>query len=283
VSRQLAAFATILLLLGLVAWTPLRADDPTAPPKHLRFVVYGDTRDGHEIHRKLVALIIKQKPDLVIQTGDLVHRGSEADLWKIYDEITGEMRKTIPVYPARGNHDVGGTGFEDRAKAKFTSGNLLFHSFEKGNCHFVTIDCMEPYAGESEQYTWLEKDLAAAQKASRLTFAYFHYPPYSIGSHGSDLRIRAALCPLMIKYGVRAVFNGHDHNYYRTKRDGVTYVVSGGGGAPLYPCDPAKGAIQGDKWESVNHIVVCDVDGDKLTVAALRADGSEIDRFTAAP
>jgi Icc-related predicted phosphoesterase len=248
----------------------------------LRFVVYGDTRDGHDIHRKLVALIMKQQPDLVIQTGDLVNRGSKEELWKIYDDITGEMRRKVPVYPARGNHDVGGPGYEERVTAPFSSGNKLYYSFDKANCHFVAlaVDEHTSYGPDSEQYKWLVEDLeASAKRKPAHTFVFFHVPPYSIGSHGSDLDVRKTLCPVFQKYGVRAVLNGHDHNYYHTTRDGITYIVTGGG-APLYPVDPGKGAIPGDKYESVHNIVVCEVKGNLVAFTALREDGSMLDRFS---
>ena len=260
---------------------PKAAAAQKSSPNAFRFVVYGDTRDGHDMHRKLVALILKQKPDFVIQTGDLVHTGSNASLWKIYDEITGEMRKKIPVYPSRGNHDVGGPGYEERVTTPFTSGNKLYYSFDKGSSHFIAlaVDEFSRYDSRSAQYQWLTNDLAAAKDKAKHLFVFFHVPPYSVGSHGSDADVRRVLCPLFIKYGVRAVFNGHDHLYYRTVRDGITYVVAGGGGAPLYPVHEDRGMIAGDKAESVNNIVVVDVKGDQIEAQALRSDGSLIERF----
>jgi 3',5'-cyclic AMP phosphodiesterase CpdA len=279
--KRVVGGIALLALFGLTAALPERAADEVEKreSKALRFVVYGDTRDGHSMHRTLVALIVQQKPDFVLHTGDLVHTGSEKSLWKIYDDITGKMRKKIPVYPARGNHDAGGTGYEDRVTAPFSSGNRLYYAFDRGDCHFVSVDSLSPYVSGSPQYQWLENDLATAQKTAKHIFVYFHYPPYSIGSHGSHLGIRAALCPLLKKHGVQVVFNGHDHNYYRTRRDGILYLVSGGGGAPLYPCFAEKGALIGDRWESVNHIVVCDVAGDRTTITAIRSDGTRIDQF----
>src|SRR5437764_176360 len=93
-------FLTALLSVFSAAVCAAQAAAP------FRFAVYGDTRDGHDVHRQVVAQLIRSNPAFVLQTGDLVARGTDASLWRIYDDITAEMRRKIPVYPARGNHDV---------------------------------------------------------------------------------------------------------------------------------------------------------------------------------
>jgi acid phosphatase type 7 len=283
-ARSVVIVGGLLLIAALIAGASFLAPPPPAA-QPFRFAVYGDTRDGHDAHRNIVAQIIKANPVLVLQTGDLVHSGGDASQWKIYDDITGEMRTRFPVYPARGNHDNGGTGFDDRETAPFTSGNKRWYSFDKGNCHFIalSIDEYTPYDANSPQYAWLKADLAAAQNRARHIFVFFHVGPYSIGSHGSDMTVRRTLCPLFEQYGVRAVFTGHDHLYYHTRRNGIHYIVSGGGGAPLYYPDPKKGAIDGDKWERANHYLICDVNGDKIDVGVYRLDGTPIEKFTIAP
>ena len=65
-----------------------------------------------------------------------------------------------------------------------------------------------------------------------------HHPPYTCGGHLGSAAVRRAWVPLFERYGVRLVLSGHDHNYQRFARDGVTYVVHGGGGAGLYPLRP---------------------------------------------
>jgi len=261
-------FSRILLsILGLCS---------LAFAKDLKFVVYGDTRDGHAVHRKLVKMIMAEHPDLVLQTGDLVHRGNDEALWKIYDEITGQMRKDIPVYPARGNHDIGGTGYEDRVSQPFSSGNKLFYSFDKDGCHFISLDAFSPYREGSAQYAWLSEDLAKNEN-SKAVFVFFHVPPYSVGTvHGSDLSIRRTLCPLFEKFHVTAVFNGHEHIYYRTVRNGIPYIIAGGGGAPLYPVDPAL-AQKGDVFSSVHHYCVCEVSGNNLHLKVFTDKEKKID------
>ena len=151
-----------------------------AQSKKLRFVVYGDTRDGHAIHKKLVALILKQKPDFVIQTGDLVTDANDPAQWKIYDDITADMRKKLPVYPVRGNHDVG-AGYLARFTSPISSGTRLHYSFDRADCHFIGLDTCSEVSKDGEQYVWLEKDLEAASAKSKRIFVSFHVPPYGIG------------------------------------------------------------------------------------------------------
>ena len=279
----LRAFGAAWLLAAPIACAAPHPVRSQAAPGTLRFAVYGDTRDGHAVHRKIVEQILKASPDFVIQTGDLVGHANSRAQWTTYDNITGDMRKAVPVYPTRGNHDIGGTAFEDRFTAVTSSGNKLWYSFDRGDNHFIglAIDEETRYDAKSPQYQWLVRDLSAAHQKSRHIFVAFHVGPYSIGSHGSDLTVRETLCPLFDQYGVDVVFNGHDHIYYHTKRTTIHYIVTGGGGAPLYYPDPQKGAIAGDKWERTHNFVICDVKDGNIEINAYRDDGTPIEHFTA--
>jgi hypothetical protein len=91
----------------------------------------------------------------------------------------------------------------------------------------------------SHQYRWLEEQLADAQKRSMFTFVQFHHVPYSVGPHGfpagddghshgqdnqSGIPMRV-LTPLFIRYGVDAVFAGHDEMYeHSVIRGGVEHL-----------------------------------------------------------
>jgi len=252
----------------------------------LRFAAYGDTRDNHDIHREIVAKVIGSHPALVLQTGDLVHDGNNESQWKIFDEITGEMRKQIPYYPARGNHDVSAQGFyEQRMTQPVSSGNKLYYSFERGNVHFISIDTEDSTlsARKSVQRDWLDDDLAKARSKGWFIIPFFHKAIYSIGHHAADgdvVALRSILHPLFQKYGVRLAFLGHDHQYYRTVRGGITYVITGGGGAPLYDDNHRELKIAGDVFKKTHHFCIADVYPDRVTVTAYQRDLSVVDRFT---
>jgi 3',5'-cyclic AMP phosphodiesterase CpdA len=274
----------LALLASACSQTPQAQDPLPAPAGALfRFVAYGDTRDNHDIHREIVKGVMSFQPALVLQTGDLVHHGDAADEWRIFDEITGDMRRQIPYYPARGNHDVGTHGYyEERVTQPVLSGNKLYYSFEKGNLHFVAVDTQQALDPASEEGRWLEADLVRAQSEGKFIVPFFHKAIFSTGPHadeGGILALQAILHPLFRKYGVRLAFQGHDHIYYRTVRDGITYVVTGGGGAPLYDGEHPELGVPGDVFEKVNHFCVADVYPDRVAVTAYRRDLTRLDRF----
>jgi len=67
------------------------------------------------------------------------------------------------------------------------------------------------------------------------------------------------------------VFSGHVHNYERHEHEGVTYFVSGGGGAHAYPIERAPN----DQFQSkqVNyHYLLVEVDHQLLNVTMNRLD-----------
>ena len=251
-----------------------------------RFAAYGDTRDQHDIHRDIVAKVMGSHPALVLQTGDLVHDGDDESQWQTFDEITGKMRQEIPYYPARGNHDVSAQGFyEQRVTQPVLSGNKLYYSFEKGNVHFIALDTedKDKLAPKSAQREWLEADLAKAQSEGKFIIPFFHKAIFSIGPHAVDknvVALRPILHPLFQKHGVRLAFLGHDHLYYRTVRDGITYVITGGGGAPLYDPVHRELGIAGDVFKKTHHFCIADVYPDRVTVTVYQPDLSRLDQFT---
>ena len=90
----------------------------------------------------------------------------------------------------------------------------------------------------SEQYGWLTEQLQQAQQESHFTFVMFHGAPYSSGVHarlpgkkagedGLSAQPLQSLTPLFLRYGVDAVFSGHDEMYERSVIRGVEQSPEG--------------------------------------------------------
>ena len=279
------SFLTRWLLAGALALA-LSLPAPAAKkvaPDHFVFVAYGDTRSQPARHRAVIAEIVRMRPEFVVQSGDLVDFGRDPAQWAEFDAITQPLRDAhIAFYPARGNHDLG-PYFLRYVPKPVTSGNGDYYAFTRHHDRFIMVDSFEDYAPGSVQYRWLEGELARGRKTAVNMFVMFHEAPFSVGPHGPTLDAQKYLHPLFVKYKPRAVFCGHDHLYYRTLRDGVTYIVTGGGGAPLYDPVNKQIAIPGDVIVKDYHAIRCVVDGQRVTALVQTPDGRVIDRFTLGP
>jgi len=101
------------------------------------------------------------------------------------------------------------------------------------------VNTQDTFSAGSDQYAFIEADLAAAAADPDIDhlFVAGHWPAYSSGAHGvADHdewgEVRDHLQPLFETYGVDIYWCGHDHHYERAEVNGVTYIVTGGGGAP---------------------------------------------------
>ena len=67
------------------------------------------------------------------------------------------------------------------------------------------------------------------------------------------------------------VFSGHVHNYERHQHGGVTYFVSGGGGAHAYPIERAPDDLFRSKEVNYHYLLV-EVDHQRLKVTMNRLE-----------
>jgi len=263
----LALLLTVVGLFSLVGRTPAQGGS-------LTFMVLGDTRTGHEAHQSVVDRMLELgPPELYLHTGDLVENGSDMSQWETFLKIEHDLMQGSTLYPAMGNHEMNHQNYFDVLNPPGR-----WYSFDSGDAHFVClqVDGYGDYTPGQPQYEWLVGDLAGTSKPWK--FVFFHIPPYSSGGHGSDLNVRQTLGPLFEQYGVTIVFNGHNHDYERSVANGVTYIVTGGGGAPLYP--KAHDNPASVYFASVYHFVQITLSGDTLYGMAIKPDGTEFDHFT---
>ncbi len=295
-----AAFAAVVLL-ALACCT--RNSTAQASPVDLqvgvkvpfRFVAYGDARfhDPRDTEAAnptarvaLVQAVAEANPAFICFTGDLVYNGYDVDDWKEWDLETSIWReKRIPVYPALGNHELHGD--EKIALGNYFQRfpdlkNSRYYSVHAANALFLVLDSSQEEAtGPQDQ--WLTDKLDHVPADVDFVFVMDHHPPYTSssdmkmmgGGHSARSREQALAKVLEERQG-RAryrivVFSGHVHNYERHEHGGVTYFVSGGGGAHAYPIERAPG----DSFQSkeINyHYLLVEVDHQQLKVTMNRVD-----------
>ena len=145
-----------------------------------------------------------------------------------------------------------------------------WYSYDWGDIHFVVLDTEKTGPAQA---AWLEADLNANMLP--WTIVYGHKPPRSSAGR-YDLPWQEYFEPVLAAHHVALVLNGHEHHYERFEpREGVTYVVTGGGGRGVR--ELGASAPGSAFAEAVIHFVVVTVEGDTLTLHAIDATGREFD------
>lgn len=255
----------------------------TTPPSgsaKFQFVVYGDTRTRHDVHRSVIQGVLKHaNPDFVMHTGDLVAEGSDASLWPIFFDAERELLRKAVFFPSLGNHERNAEDYYNFLEAK------PYYSFDWGTAHFTVFNSDIENAAATqaakdafwkEQTQWMEADLRDSQKAD-FRFVFAHHPPMTaVKRRQGENKHVTALEPMFERFKVTAAFFGHDHNYQHYFKDGIHYFITGGGGAPLYDVDtPPEGITK--KVESTENFVIVDVDGKMARVEAKKPSGETLD------
>jgi hypothetical protein len=261
------------------------------PSEPFSFVVFGDTRDNVDQHRALVERVRREVPDFILLTGDMVDDGANEKDWAAFFAVERELLAENVLFPAVGNHDRHGRTRGADAYRRYFSlpadapDPERYYALSYGNTRVLVLDSNEYSFALTDQTAWLEKELAAAAADPVVAhrFIVMHHPPYSTSLHGGQAELREMWTPIFERYGVDAVFSGHDHVYERSEKNGVHYFVSGGGGAPLYPRDPRakpEDVAASRYFERTLNYLRVHVVGGFVEVAALRQDGTLIENVS---
>jgi 3',5'-cyclic AMP phosphodiesterase CpdA len=274
----------VVIVIGLVAtagFTPAAQNaapaSKTLPgrPDSLKFAVLGDTGTGaqreYDVAQQMAAARATFPFDMVLMLGDNMYGRQERQ-----DFVTKFERPYAPLlaagvlfYATLGNHDNQGNRFYQG----FNMGGERYFTFVKKNVRFFVLDTNQL---DPKQRAWLDEALQRSDDTWRI--CYFHHPLYSDGGrHGSDVSLRVALEPLLVKYGVDVVFSGHDHIYERIKpQKGITYFVSGAGGE-LRSGDVRPSGMTAAHYDQDQSFMLVEVAGDDLFFEAVARTGATVD------
>ncbi len=207
---------------------------PAKPDAPFSFVAYGDTRSGHDVHRKVVGAMAKHGAKFAIHSGDLVESGSSAPQWDTYFDINKEFLFKVPLFATQGNHEHGAKLYFDHL---VLPGNEKWYSFRYANALFICLDAATSPRRDRGQLEFLATSLKENADAE-FVFPFFHNPILTcstIKDRREDTKdLYEAWGKIFEDAKVTVAIGGHNHNYQRAEKNGVQYVTSGGGGAGLY-------------------------------------------------
>lgn len=243
------------------------------------FLLYGDNRTQPEIHTQVATQMwadaMRNDARFVVHTGDLVTNASP--WWEWQREFFGPalpLMSTLPFYTSMGNHEG---NHESYYHYLDLPNNEAWYSFSYGDVDYFALNSSLDFEPGSDQLEWLRQGLAASTAHWKIVF--FHHPPYACtpARKPGDIDVQQYIVPVVEEFDVDLVLLGHDHLYGRTgTRNGVRYVISGGGGAPSYP---AEADDVNEICEREFHYCRITVSGDTLEFKAITADGRVIDQF----
>jgi 3',5'-cyclic AMP phosphodiesterase CpdA len=246
----------------------------------LTFIVMGDNRSGDDIYRRIVSLAMDRKPEFVVNTGDMIVTPGNKQEWAKFWEMSKPI--DVPYFLTVGNHDAHPkVPLSEKTYKQEVDlpGNELYYSFVAGHSLFIILDsCMDNQEKRiiGEQFKWLEAVLVNSTQKHK--FVFLHHPLFTDlgkGHHAHESldkypESRDRLAALFAKCKVDAVFAGHEHYYEKRTVDNVLYIITGGGGAPVY---------DKDEYGGFHHFVQVLVDGDKVSAEVVDVNGKLRDKF----
>jgi len=219
---------------------------PVAVDGSVRFAVLGDIEPGRFFwsrmlwgERGIAETLIRRMQgsgvEFTMQLGDMVSRGTVRGFAGLF-ELLSRAAPSMPYFTVLGNHD--------RHDPHSASDSALYetlvapanYAFDRGGFRFVSLDTTGDGLAD-DQLEWLERALLTAPARK---FVFIHVPPVQLKrfltfGKGGFSRGSVRFVELMSRYSVERVYIGHIHGFGTADLGGVRYVLTAGGGSPLYP------------------------------------------------
>jgi hypothetical protein len=275
--QKIRVLATLWLLLASLGTFAGAQEKPPAPGDSLKFAIIGDSGTGspsqYRVAEKLIASRSTFPYEFVLMMGDNLYGTDSASAYqkKFERPYKPLLDGGVKFYASLGNHDDP----NQRFYKGFNMNGERYYTFKpKDNIRIFALD--SNYV-DKVQLDWIEKQLASSGSDWKIMF--FHHPIYSSGgAHGSDEMLRAQLEPLFLKYGVDAVFQGHEHFYERIKpQKGIYYFISGGAAKLREGNVSPRSALTAKAFDTGYHFMLVEINKDNLNFQAITDQGKVID------
>lgn len=238
----------------------------TASPASARIAVVGDWGYGGREQRAVFERVCAVAGlTTLLTTGDNFYRPDGVATEQNFYRPTACLRERGVVWRAAwGNHDLAG------GDTAAVLGATRSWAADVGGLRVVALDA-DP--ARDDQRALLRRELS---RGARFTLIISHTPVATAGLKAQP-GVAAALEPLLrARSRGTVVLQGDNHIYERIERGGVTYLTSGGGGAPLTPC--VRPTVGLRRCRPEHHFLTIDRGSDVLRVRAIDSAGRVFDR-----
>jgi hypothetical protein len=254
---------------------------PPAGEPLWKFGFVGDTQQAEDRLEPLMAMLASYGVEFVLHLGDMVDEATSDLEWDRL--IAAALKHRVRLMPVVGNHDVRNDYADDgasRFRQYFPDLPNTFYHFRHRSVNFLMLNSERSFVCGSEQAAFLRWHL---QWNLGTAIACLHRPTFTASDRDrlSMYSRRVWLHGAIRETDVVAVLAGHNHYFERTKPlDGVTYVVSGGGGGVLREADEAGDARTAKRIAGKNHFGIGRVYDDRIVVSVRDLDDRQLDEFT---
>jgi len=200
-------------------------------PEPFSFLYFGDVQNDI---KSLGSRTLRQaythfpEADFMLFAGDLVSKSNE-EYWREFFYAGGWLFGMLASIATPGNHEYDKLENQPRTFSKHWNQIYTFppngpaekfqqriYFFDYQGVRFVSVD--SPAIGENGEdglmiLDWLDKTLAS--NPNRWSVVFTHYPVFSCSQGRNSEKYREAIKPILEKYGVDLVLQGHDHTYCR--------------------------------------------------------------------
>lgn len=290
-----AFFATGALAAPVATAVPTFRVSVAAASTPLKLVIYGDMRftdprnttaSNPAARRALVKKIATDHPLAVFMDGDIPYHGGNPADYAVFRRETGAWRAAgIREYPVMGNHEYEHCQPLQCRRNWWRTFPVLkgrqWYSVQLGQrLYAIGLDSDSSLLPGSVQYRWFVQQIEAIPRSIPFVLIWMHHPPIADPERNakageSPRPNEQAIATYLDHYapvsGKRfLVVSGHIHNYERFERNGVAYVVSGGGGASPDRVARSKADFFGSGSFPNYHYLNVSVTPEKLSVRMIR-------------
>lgn len=287
-------------------WFEFSTASDTAEP--FSFIYVGDAQ--HNILEHWSRVIRKAYSNLpeakfIIHAGDLINQGDADEQWGEWFKGGGWLTGMVPSIMTPGNHEYtkivlgAKSGLSQYWRPQFALPENGPAGFEETvyytdyqGMRIISLDTNLKFVKLDTQLAWLEEILA--DNPNKWTVMTFHHPIFA-NSERDNIDIREKLLPLIEKYNVDLVLQGHDHSYargqisspssetiYKDSKSQTVFVISISGPKMNEIFDKnwkENGAQVDNSITNTQLYQLIRVDGDVIKYEARTATGSLFDSF----